>query len=240
MKKKVILFDLDGTLLPMDQDAFTMAYFKTLVKKLITLGLPAESDEDKKNLASAVWAGTHAMMRNDGSCTNEERFFSTFSAVTGKDVYDQKDEFDKFYDNEFQAVSAVCGRNPLVSEAIAKLKGEGYRVAVATNPLFPLRANFWRLKWAGLSLDDFEYCTCYENSSYAKPNLKYYQAILDHLGVGAEECLMIGNDVKEDMVARELGMDVFLITDCLLNSENKDIEQYPHGSWSDFLEYIEK
>ena len=39
---------------------------------------------------------------------------------------------------------------------------------------------------------------------------------------------MVGNDVKEDMVARKLGMDVFLITDCLINPNNEDIEQFPH------------
>ena len=238
MKKKVILFDLDGTLLPQDQDEFIGAYFKELVKKLAHLGLPASTFEDQQALGKAVWAGTYAMMKNDGSCTNEQRFFQAFASVTGIDVWDKKPEFDKFYENEFQNAGKTCGYNPLVKIAIGQLKERGYRISVATNPLFPLIANKQRLMWAGLSLDDFEYCTCYENSSYCKPNLKYYEGILAHLGVRAEDCLMVGNDVREDMVARELGMDVFLITDCLINADNKDINEYPHGSWEDFINFM--
>lgn len=238
--KKVILFDLDGTLLPMEQEKFTKAYFHTLFNKLASLGLPAQTDAEKKTLANAIWSGTYAMMNNDGSMTNEERFFLDFSTILGKDISHLKSELDGFYQNEFNQVAAVCSKNPLVPRVICELKGRGYRVAVATNPLFPLRANEMRLKWAGLSLSDFEYCTCYENSRYCKPKLEYYQGILDVLGVSGDECIMVGNDVKEDMVARELGMDVFLITDYIINVENRDISDYPHGSWCDFEKFIEK
>ncbi len=238
--KKVILFDLDGTLLPMDQEKFTMAYFYALIKKLAELGLPTESEEEKKALVSAVWSGIYAMMKNDGSCTNEERFFLDFSTILNIDISYLKPQFDVFYQNEFNEISKVCGRNPTVSRVISDLKGRGYRVAVATNPLFPLKANEARLSWAGLSLSDFEYCTCYENSRFCKPKLEYYKEILKVLGVSAEECIMVGNDVKEDMVAKELGMDVFLITDYIINVENRNIDEFPHGSWADFEAYMEE
>lgn len=239
MKKKVILFDLDGTLLPMDQDAFTKTYFMVLVKKLAMMGLPASNEEEQKALGKAVWAGTYAMMKNDGSKTNEEAFFSTFASCTGFDMFERKPEFDEFYKNEFQAVAAVCGKNPAVKLAIDEIKGRGYRVAVATNPLFPLVANEQRLKWAGLELSDFEFCTCYENSCYCKPSLEYYRAIIERLGVDAEDCIMVGNDVKEDMAARKLGIDVFLLTNHIINTENEDIEQFPNGDWQDFLDWLE-
>ena len=239
MKKKLILFDLDGTLLPMDQDKFVKAYFVALVKKLGAMGLPASSEEEQKALGKAVWAGTYAMLGNDGSKSNEEVFFSTFAACTGVDLLKRKPEFDEFYRNEFQAVAAVCGQNPLIKPAIDEIKSRGYRVAIATNPLFPLIANEQRLSFGGLSISDFEFCTCYENSKYCKPNLEYYRAIIEHLGVSAEECIMVGNDVSDDMVAKNLGMDVFLITDCLINAQNVDINQFPHGNWEDFLAFLE-
>ena len=237
--KKLILFDLDGTLLPMNQDEFTKAYFYILINKLAELGLPCTTSDEQMALASAVWTGTKAMMQNDGSCTNEERFFSVFNNIVGEDLSCKKDALDLFYQNEFNKVSVVCQKNPRVAEIISLIKEREIRVAIATNPLFPLRANESRLKWAGLELSDFEYCTCYENSSFCKPKLEYYRSILEHLGVKPEECMMVGNDVREDMVAAELGMDVFLITDCLLNIENKDISQYPNGSWEDFWNYID-
>ena len=52
------------------------------------------------------------------------------------------------------------------------------------------------------------------------------------------QCLMVGNDVGEDMVARSLGMQVFLLTDCLINKAGEDIEKYPHGSFPELLHYI--
>ena len=155
MKKKVILFDLDGTLLPMDQDAFTKAYFIALVKKLAAMGAPASSEEEMATLGKAIWSGTYAMMSNTGAKTNEEVFFLTFAQCTGMDMLTRKEEFDEFYKNEFQAVATVCGANPCVKSAVEWIKGRGYRIAIATNPLFPLIANKQRVSWAGLSLSDF-------------------------------------------------------------------------------------
>ena len=60
MKYKAILFDLDGTLLPMDNNVFVKGYFKELAKKLSPIGL----EPDK--LIETVWAGTKAMVKNDG------------------------------------------------------------------------------------------------------------------------------------------------------------------------------
>ena len=68
--------------------------------------------------------------------------------------------------------------------------------------------------------------------------MDYYRDILNKMGLKAEECLMVGNDVSEDMVARDLGMQVFLLTDCIINKENKDISQYPNGSFPELLAYI--
>ena len=93
-----VLFDLDGTLLPMDQEAFTTGYFKLLAKKLAPHGY------EPKSLVDAIWAGTAAMVKNDGSCTNEQAFWKKFSAIYGseKALADQP-LFEDFYANEFSA-----------------------------------------------------------------------------------------------------------------------------------------
>ena len=109
---------------------------------------------------------------------------------------------------------------------------------LATNPLFPAIATESRIRWAGLNKDDFELYTTYENSCFCKPNLDYYREILSRLGLQPEECLMVGNDVGDDMVARELGMQVFLLTDCLINKTNADLSQYPHGGFDELMAYI--
>lgn len=233
MSIKIVLFDLDGTLLPMDQDVFVGSYFKLLAEKLAPRGY------DPKQLVGDIWAGTAAMVKNTGETTNEEVFWKKFEEIYGEHVRDDEPIFDAFYRNEFQQVQAVCGHNPMAAEVVHHLKEKGLRVALATNPIFPAVATESRIRWAGLIPEDFELFTTYENSSHCKPNPDYYRDILEELGAKPEECLMVGNDVTEDMIAEKLGMSVFLLTDCLINKENKDISSYPHGDFSQLLEFID-
>ena len=137
-------------------------------------------------------------------------------------------------------VSFVCGHTEKAADIIRMLKSRGCRCVLATNPIFPAVATGARMQWAGLDCRDFDLVTTYENARYCKPNLDYYRAILTQIGETAENCVMVGNDVTEDMVAKELGMQVFLLTDCMINKENKDISQYPHGSFDALRTFLEE
>lgn len=232
MATKVILFDLDGTLLPMDQDIFVKTYFGLLAKKLAPYGYEPEK------LIQSVWKGTGAMTQNDGNQSNEDKFWEVFSKAYGMDCKKDIALFDEFYRKEFIGAKEACGFNPQAAEAVHKLKEKGFRIALATNPLFPRIATENRIRWAGLVPEDFEFYTTYEESRYCKPNVNYYKDVVEKLGVKPEECLMVGNDVTEDMITEELGMKVFLLTDCLINKEQKDISEYPSGSFEELLAYV--
>ena len=232
METKVVLFDLDGTLLPMDQDVFVKDYFGRIAAKLAPQGY------DPKKLVDTIWRGTGVMVQNDGSCTNEEAFWKFAVTIFGERILQDKHFFDAFYETEFDKIKAVCGYHPAAAEIVHGLKEQGYRVVLATNPIFPARATQWRIQWAGLQPEDFEIYTTYENSRYCKPNLDYYRDILTQLAVEPEECLMVGNDVGEDMIARQLGMKVFLLTDCLINRNDEDISQYPNGSFEELKAFL--
>ena len=231
---EMILFDLDATLLPMDQNEFVKEYFKHLARKLAVHGYEAGA------LVDAVWKGTAAMIRNDGSCSNEDAFWSEFANILGEDALADKPLFDEFYMNEFENARGVCGFNPAAAGTVRALKAAGFRVALATNPIFPAAATEKRIRWAGLEPEDFELRTTYENSAFCKPNPAYYTDIARSLSVKPSVCLMVGNDATEDMAAQEAGMSVFLITDCLINRENKDISVYPNGSFEQLMEYVQK
>lgn len=232
MKLTTILFDLDGTLLPMDNDAFTKGYFKCLAAKLIPHGY------EKNQLVDAIWTGTAAMVKNNGSLKNEEVFWKKFAEILGEKVLADKPLFDEFYEKEFQETKALCGVNPKASLTVHTIKEMGLRVVLATNPIFPAVATQSRIRWAGLKPEDFELYTTYENIGYCKPNPKYYLEITKRLGVKPEECLMVGNDVTEDMIAESVGMKVFLLTDCLINKERKDTNHFNRGSFDQLLQFI--
>ncbi len=234
MSITTILFDLDGTLLPMDQDVFANAYVKGLAMTAASAGY------EPKAFSKAVIAGTYAMVQNDGSKTNEEAFWDTIVDIYGNKARQDAHIFDKYYRTDFQNIQSVCGYAPKAKELIKRIKAKGYRVVLATNPLFPTSATESRIHWAGLDPSDFDACTTFEHTHYCKPNLNYYQELLDQLHLTPEECLMIGNDVDEDMVSNQLGIKVFLLTDCLINKNNADISVYPHGSYDELEAFIDE
>ena len=203
-----VLFDLDGTLLPMDQDEFVNTYMGLLARKMAPHGY------DANHLIAAVWAGTSAMVENDGAKTNEEAFWDDFCTIFGQTARNDLPLFEEFY-------------------------AKGVTAALATNPLFPAIATRQRIRWAGLDPEDFALVTTYENSRHCKPNPAYYRDILAALGRDPGQCLMVGNDVGEDMVpAREVGMQVFLLTDCIINKKGLDIEAYPHGGFGELKDFL--
>ncbi len=232
MNITTILLDLDGTLLPMDQNEFTNKYFKLLCKKMLNYGY------DPKELTEAIWKGTYAMIKNNSSESNEIIFWNCFAGIFGERVMNDKKYFDEFYRNEFNNLRSSCGYNPEAAKIVRKFKSMGLKVILATNPIFPAEATESRIKWTGLEPDDFEFYTTYENISGCKPNLRYYRNIMDRFALSPRECIMVGNDVTEDMAAKELGMNVFLVTDCLINKNNEDINKFPHGNLEQMGTYI--
>ena len=232
MKPKYILFDMDGTLLPMDGGVFARTYFKLLTKKMLPHGYEPET------LINGINAGITATQSNDGTHTNEELFWEHFVKTSGERVLTDRALFEEFYSLDFQRISSTCGYT-LEAKATVALCGElGYKVVVATEPIFPLSAMESRLRWAGVDPSSVEFITSYETSHYCKPDLRYYREITERLGAAPEDCVMIGNDVGEDMPAENLGMRVFLLTDCLINNENADISRWAHGGYSKLQSWL--
>ena len=232
---KAVLFDLDGTLLPMDQGVFMKDYFGRLMRRLAPLGYTPDQ------FLSAMKAGIAAMMANDGSRTNEEVYWDAYTATSGRDLRAEAPVLDAFYENEFDDVAASCGFDPRAAETVRALRAKGIRVILATNPLFPRIATQKRIRWAGLTPEDFEFYTTFEDMRYCKPNPDYFRDVLCRAKLDAADCLMVGNDVAEDMMAgAKAGLRGFLLTDCLINTPNADIEQYPHGSFEELNAYLDK
>ena len=233
MSLRYIFFDLDGSLLPMDQDRFIEAYFSEIA------GFMAPFGYDPKEFIRCIWKGIGAMLQNSGTDTNEAVFWDTMTQLLGEDAQKCQPILEEFYRSRFPKVQKACGFDPLAAPTLEKLRQLGLIPVLATNPIFPAVATQNRIAWAGLRCEDFALYTTYENSRYCKPNPAYYQEILEKLGAKPEECLMVGNDATEDLAAEQLGIPVFLLTDCLINKNQREIQEYPQGNLKDLLEYIQ-
>lgn len=230
----MILFDLDGTLAPFLQDEFIRAYFQLLVRRLAPMGYEADK------LVQSLWKGVDAMIQNDGSVTNRQKFWEVFTGDLGIQALALESALDDFYGREFDAVRSVLREDADRSGLIRSLRDKGYRLVLATNPVFPAVAVETRLRWVDLTASDFDYVTTYENSRRSKPNPGYYQDILRHMEQRGDACLMVGNNPVDDMAAREAGMSVFLVTDCIENPDGLPVEDYPHGSFRELETLLEK
>lgn len=228
-----ILFDLDSTLLPIDQALFEKVYFSELGKKFTELGY------DGPELLKAVYTGTKAMLSNDGTQTNENVFWNSFQSNVGAEILQLKPILEKFYEEEFLKSKIATKDNPLAKPLIDSLVKKGFTVVLATNPLFPPSAVKTRLSWLKLSLEDFTWVTTYNNSSYTKPNLGYYKNILKEINKQPSDCLMVGNDIKEDACALDLGMQFYLVTNHMLNTDLPDPSPFKHGTFEECCLFLE-
>ena len=233
-KTDTVLFDLDGSLLPMDQEKFVKYYMGALGKTFAPEGY------DPGLLTSSVWKGTEAMMRNDGTMSNWDRFWEVFSDSMGQDMKSREEFFVQFYREQFIEAKAATGFQPLAPKAVRELKQKGYTVILATNPLFPSVATLRRMEWAGLKPEDFSLVTTYEEEYFCKPSLQYYTSILERFHKEPEQCMMVGNDVDEDMCVTELGMAGYLLTDCMLNRHGRSLEGFLSGNFEQFYAYVQE
>lgn len=229
-----VLFDLDGTLLPMDAKEFESLYIKALIE---FTGDSVEPEVFQK----AIYLGQKAMLSTDSKeHTVGQVFFNEFEAILGKELKDKLvSVLDEFYLNKFIAAKAATDYSQDMVDSVKYLKDKGLKVILATNPMLPRIATDMRIAWAGFEPHDFEDVTRFEENHYMKPSLNYYKEVLEDNNLKPEECLMVGNDVEEDLVAKELGLKTCLIDDDLLHRGSPIVTDW-RGNRSEFLKFVKE
>jgi len=228
---KAILFDLDGTLLPMDAEQFLKEYLELL-------SLYASRFMGQDIFIPKLMNSTYQMISNlDADKTNKEVFVQAFFADSDLDPQLIMSQFDEFYETQFPKLASSFPPDPVVPKVIEKAL-EKHIGVVATNPIFPIIAIEERLKWAGIKEQPFSLITSYENMHFCKPQIHYYLEILEKIGVEAKECLMVGNDIEEDLIAKVVGMDTFLVDTHMINRQNSSYETDYQGSMEDLLNLL--
>ena len=230
--RKAVFFDLDGTLLPLDMEAFIHDYFVQIEKSGLfeLLGSGGAKAFDK---------AVHAMTRNDGRALNSEVFLETLCSDTGAERACVLAHMDEFYEKAFHKTKPHTRTEPAAVETVRVLKQKGYRLVLATNPLFPPVATDARIEWAGLDKNDFEYISYFDNSHYCKPNPAYFKEILKATGLCADECYFVGNDVRDDMASLELGFEGYLVLDHIIG-DPREVPQCEQGDYSALRSLAEK
>ncbi len=230
---RAVLFDLDGTLLDIDMDLFIQRYFKEMIYMARESGLKTEG------LIEKLWKATEAMIENkDPQLTNQQVFEQNFFKNSDHPPEVLQLFFDDFYDQSFDQLQESVGPFPETRSVMDEVFARDCKVVIATQPVFPDKAIRKRLNWAGVGDFDYHLITTYEVMHFTKPHTEYYLEIAESLGVKPEECLMVGNDVGEDLTAAQAGMKTFLVKERLRNQHDLPIKVDWQGYLPDLLAFV--
>ncbi len=201
-----LLLDLDDTLLDTNVGTFVPAYFQALSKHLSPWVKP-------EVMLAALMSGTQSMLANqDPGRTLQVVFDEVFYPTLGIDKTQLRAVIEDFYDNAFRLLSSVTKQRSGARELVDWAQAQGYRVVIATDPLFPRKAVHERIRWAGLEPERFELISSYETFHFTKSHPEYYAELLGRLGWPDGPVLMVGNDEERDLVcAQELGLMTYQV-----------------------------
>lgn len=231
---KVLLFDLDGTLIHVDMRIFVKEYYRLL-------GMHLSPVIDPLQLKGHLGYATHQMILNqDPEKTNKEVFWEIFLDRVELPMNLLEPLIDEFYSDKFKSLRPFTRCKPEARAVMERAVALNFELVLATNPVFPPSAIYQRMQWGKVDRYDYSLVTTYENMHFCKPNLQYYLEILDKVGADPQECLMIGNDVDDDLCAAEVGIKTYLVEDFLINRNERSFEADYRGSLKDLPSFLEQ
>jgi FMN phosphatase YigB (HAD superfamily) len=232
----ILLLDLDDTLLSNRMQSFQPAYLKALGKHLSRYFSP-------EKMKSELLAATQKMLTNNRpDRTLEEVFDSSFYPALGVVKNDLKLDIDCFYSDIFPSLRSLTAPRPDAKKLIDIALRKGWRLVVATNPLFPKTAILQRLDWAGLSAGDipFELIPSYSTFHFAKPNPAFFTELLAQLGSPTDPAIMIGNDYEMDIFpAIKSGLAAFWLTSEHERINPSSLQPTGLGNFLDLIQWLE-
>lgn len=86
-----------------------------------------------------------------------------------------------------------------------------YTLILATNPVWAEEIIRLRLDWAKIEPTVFRSITHAVRMHACKPLKEYYEEIIQQEELNPAECLLIGNDLRQDLPAVQVGISVFIV-----------------------------
>ncbi len=200
------LLDLDDTLLVNPMDSFLPAYLQSLSGWLKEYAPP-------EKIIQSLLTGTRRMVKNaQPGCALRDVFDAEFFPSLGVSRERMQADIDRFYVQAFPQIKEFVHPMPGAVETVERLLAMGARLAIATNPLFPLSAIRQRLEWAGLDPARYPFAVIpsYETFHFAKPNPAFLAELLGRMGWPEGPVVMVGDRLEHDAApARGLGIPFY-------------------------------
>ena len=226
------LLDLDNTLLGNSMDTFLPPYFAGLEQ---CFSHAVDTQQVRQVMFEAVRS---AQAKNNSKTNLYDHFLTAFAQGLDLSLSTTQNILNTFYQEVYPKLQQYTTPYPEAKEVVQLLLTQGYKVVIATNPLFPATAIQQRLAWAGVQHFPFTLVTTMENSTFSKSNKNYYREILDKIESTPHECWMVGDDPQNDIYpAHAVGLKTWWITD---NTQDTTTPCNKQGTLTDFLAWVKR
>ena len=232
-----VLLDLDDTLLGNDIDRFIKGYFSTLSQALSSFVKPEVMLAAMKNAVNGM------LTKQTPGGSLENTFDRIFYSQIGIEKPQLIPVIEKYYRSVYPTIQNLTERREEAIELVKAALQNGWKIVIATNPLFPKTAIDQRLRWAGLPTEEnsFSLVTTFENSHFCKPNPAYYAEILASLRWPEGPVVMVGNTLEHDILPPEsLGIPTYWVNPNPSENAPSRNELSSGGYLKDCLKWLEK
>jgi len=229
---EAVWFDLDGTLVQVDMQVFVPAYLQRLSARLAALADPRTT---ARILREAVM---QILLTPAGEQTLEELLLDSLQERLGIHPDQYRQGLAAFCREDLAELSPLVKAHLRTRELLEACLARGWRLVLATNPIFPRAVIEARLAWGGLADLPFEIITSYETARCCKPHLAYFQGLLDALELPPDACLMVGNDTQHDLAASRAGVPTCLLTTWRIERPGERFAANWEGDHEDFLSLL--
>ncbi len=204
---KIVLFDLDATLVRVHTDAFVGQYI-TLLGEALARHLQRPSERCAEALRSAIRA---VIADRDPSCSNRAVFERALAEALAMPLDVLRDAFERAQAEIFPSLAPLFAPDPAALPLLYRLLERGVAFAIVTNPIFSLETVHQRMSWGGLPLDlPYALITNLDELHFAKPQPHLYEEVLARVGYEADQALMVGDDFRNDIAPTQaIGMHAY-------------------------------
>ena len=183
MKYRVIIFDMDGTLV---NSSLTIANAINHVRR---------------NLGFEAMEQAYILKRvNDHTLNPAQTFYHSKRFEPNHEKW-----FSEYYTQNHQKELVLYDG---IKELLEALKAKGYKLAVATNAY--RGSTIESLSHLGIDTL-FDAIACYDDVLQGKPHPDMLYKILDQLKVTEKEALFIGDGPRDEMAAKSAGIDYIMV-----------------------------
>lgn len=229
---QAVFFDLDGTLIDIDIELFVTGYLNRLTEQMSEWAEPARATRVLHQAVAAMFAN------KDPDKSLEVVLHEVLQQELSMDPLDYQGCLERFCRKSLDSLSPLVKGHPLSSQLINISHARGWKVALATNPIFPRVVVDARLSWGNLRSDAFNHVCSYETEHYCKPDPLFFEEQLDRMQVSADACLMIGNDALHDMSASQVGIRTCLLTPWCIKRPGVSFQPDWQGRHEELLTFL--